>query len=276
MGTQSKEALVSLLSTSNNNVDITSAEVDFSDLTALEGLHTGIKVTAVKGGRYRGSVDLTYHRLGLTTLFKGFEPRLDVYSLEIGRDDLILARIAERYGVKLEMDDVVIETVEVDGGFTFTVTSNAEGLQFQEEATFKAIVTKSPIDVFLLPDSDRFVYPLEFSNRTFARIYSGGWIVPEFDFELVKWAVGQVADDNLTWITRTISGNAWVNLEDLEIAYNLANAVVVYNGPVAGAALTPPTADTLLLVPEGVDNVMVVELNDRLCKNMVGNLTYYY
>lgn len=50
MGTNSKGALVALISESNNDFDITSGEVNISDLVALEGLKTGANVTAVKGG----------------------------------------------------------------------------------------------------------------------------------------------------------------------------------------------------------------------------------
>ena len=276
MGTNSKGALVALISGSNNDFDITSGEVNISDLVALEGLKTGAHVTAVKGGRYRGEVDITYRRLGLTTLFTGFLPKIELYTLEAERNDIILARIAQRYGVALDVEDVTITTVPEDDKLVYTVTSVAEALQFQEAATFWATLNKSPIDVFVLPDADRFIYPLEFSDRTFARIYSGGWNVNDLDFELAKYQVGEFAGDDLTWITRIVSGNAWVNYDDLSIAYNLSGGVVVYNGPVSGADLSPPGSDTLMIIPEDLSNVMIVELDDRLCKNMVGKLTYYY
>jgi len=276
MGTNSKGALVALISESNKDLDITSGDVNLSDLVALEGLKTGVKVTAVRGGRYRGEVDITYRRLGLTTLFSGFIPKIELYTLEAERNDIILARIGQRFGVMLDVDDVTITATPDGDGLVFTVATDAEALQFQEAATFKATLTKSPIDVFVLPDTDRFIYPLEFSDRTFARIYSGGWNVTDLDFELAKYQVGSFADDDLTWITRIVSGNAWVNYDDLVIAYNLSGGVVVYNGPVSGADLSPPGSDTLMIIPEDLSNVMIVELDDRLCKNMVGKLTYYY
>lgn len=276
MGANTKGAVVALISASNDGLDITSSDVNLTDLVALDGLKTGLKVSAVRGGRYRGKVDITYHRLGLATLFAGFIPKIGLYTLEVDRNDIILSRIAERFGVKLDVEDVTITATPTEDGIDFLVESLSEGLQFQESTTFKATVAKSPIDVFVLPDSDRFVYPQVFTDRTFARIYSGGWNVNDLDFELVKYQVGMFADDVLTWITRIVSGNAWVNYDDLAVAYNLSGAAVVYNGPISGANLTPPGPDSLMIIPEDLSNVMVVELDDRLCKNMVGKLTYYY
>ena len=97
MGANTKGAVVALISASNDGLDITSSDVNLTDLVALDGLKTGLKVSAVRGGRYRGKVDITYHRLGLATLFAGFIPRIDLYTLEVDRIAGLPQVVADRH-----------------------------------------------------------------------------------------------------------------------------------------------------------------------------------
>jgi len=275
MGNYANKEVLALLNAGNDS-NLTFSDVSFSELVALEGNRTGLKVSSVRGGRYTGELDIEYERLGLITLFKGFIPKLDVYTLEVDRTDLILGKIAERYGVAINPADATINTHLVEDNYYYEVVTDSLGLQFTESITFKATIYKSPIDIFVPPVGDRFIYPQSTANRTFSRVYSGGLKLPELGFELVKYQQGQFADQNLAWLTRIITGHGWVLEKDIEIAYNLGEAVVSYNGPIGSLELSPPLGDTLMIPPTGVDNVLVIELNDRLCNNMVGKLTYYY
>ncbi len=275
MAKSSAPAVIDLINAVNDS-HLRVADVTLSDPLSPVGRETEIKVTAVPGQGYRGELNITYQRLGLKSIFGFFQPKLDVYTLEVDRMDLVLGKIYERYGVKLPEDEVTITAAPTDHGLLYTVVVEDTSLQFVEDATFDATVAKSPIDIFVIPTSPSFVYPLDVAKRAFARVYSGGWYLKDIDFDLSVYQVGQLADDNLQWITQTVSGNTWVRDPELTIAYNIAEAVVVYNGPVTEEALSVPAGRSLLMPPEVAERVLIVELNDRLCPNMVGKLTYYY
>lgn len=275
MAKSSAPAVIELINAVNDS-HLRVADVTLSDPLGPVGRETEITVKAVPGQGYRGELNVTYQRLGLKSIFGFFQPKLEVYTLEVDRMDLILGKIYERYGVRLPEDEVTITAEPTDNGLLYTVVCEDTSLQFVEDATFDTTVAKSPIDIFVIPTSPSFVYPLDVANRAFARVYSGGWYLKDIDFDLSIYQVGQLADDNLQWITQTVSGNSWVRDTELTIAYNIAEAVVVYNGPVNEEVLGVPGGRSLLMPPEIAENVLIVELNDRLCPNMVGKLTYYY
>ena len=273
MGQESEKALLGLINKANASelkpIHVTYGKpVDVSDLS---------KVTVTGRNGYRGNVDVTYRRLGLNHLFSFFQPRILVDDLDaILTADQVIAKINERYPVRLEASDLTVEREAREDGDYYVVTAKDSSLVYKDSVTVGTRPrVQIPITDVILPETSSYVYPNTSESRAYARIYSGGWYLPECWIELSQLLVGAKADVNLTWLTTIVSGDQWLLDTTAPGALNLAGARVTYNGPVDGINLHPDDGMMLYRFPEA-KFVVLLELSDSLCTGMVGKLTYYY
>ena len=274
MGLESAKQLVDLIN-STNQLKLQPSRVAFTDPVDQDDLST-TTITATPPG-YWGSAVITYRRLGLDHLFSYFTPRVLVEDgEEFIDDDELIRRVRSRYPVKLEADNVTIVREEREDGVYYVITAKDSSLVYKSSV---AVGTRPRnqirISDVILPETENYVYPNASTERIYARIYSGGWYVPEASQELSRFIVGQAPDSNLAWLTTILSGEQWV-LDDVEPALrNLAGARVRYNGLVENVELHPDNGIMLYKFPTAL-NVMLLELSDTLCTGLVGRLTYYY
>lgn len=273
MGQVSDQALLDLINTTN------STELKPNQVTYGKPADVAEQSTVTVTGRngYRGDVNVTYTRLGLDHLFSFFQPRILVDEAEGALSPAtVLARIQERYPVRLEVDEVTVQYEQREDGEYYVVTAKDNSLVYKDTVTVGTRPrVQIPITDHILPETSSYVYPNNSADRAYARIYSGGWYLPECEIELSQLLVGANADVNLTWLTTIVSGDQWLLDTTAPGALNLAGARVTYNGPVDGINLHPDDGMMLYRFPEA-KNVVLIELSDSLCTGMVGKLTYYY
>ena len=275
MGLESNKQLVDLIN-SNNDLKLQPSRVAFTNPVDIDGDLSRTEVTAIPPG-YWGTATITYRRLGLDHLFSFFTPRVLTEEGEVFIEDAeVIRRVSERYPVKLDIDSVTIVHEEREDGVYYVITAKDSSLVYKSSVTVGTRPRiQIPIDEFIQSETESYVYPNASEKRAYARIYSGGWYVPEASLELSKYLVGQEPDSNLVWLTTTLSGDQWLmDAEDATLR-NLAGARVRYNGPVADIELHPDTGIMLYKFPTAL-NVMLLELSDTLCTGLVGRLTYYY
>lgn len=274
MGQESNKALTGLINRTNAST-LLPTQVAYGTPTDIT--EDSSQVTASGRNGYRGDVDVKYRRLGLDHLFSFFQPRILVTDQDgVLAPDVVLARIQERYPVKLEADQVTVVHEAREDGDYYVVTANDNSLVYKSSVTVGTRPrVQTPISDFILPETSSYVYPNSSVDRAYARIYSGGWYLPECEIELSKLLVGEDANENLTWLTTIVSGDQWLLDGTAPGELNLAGGRVSYNGPVEGINLHPDDGMMLYRFPEA-SHVVLVELSDSLCTGMVGKLTYYY
>lgn len=273
MGQESEKALLDLINTTNTT------ELKPTNVTYGKPVDVADQSTVTVTGRngYRGDVNVTYRRLGLDHLFAFFQPRILVDDDETElAPATVLARIQERYPVRLEVDEVTVMREAREDGDYYVVTAKDNSLVYKDSVTVGTRPrVQIPIADHILPETSSYVYPNNSADRAYARIYSGGWYLPECGIELSQLLVGANADVNLTWLTTIVSGDQWLLDTTAPGPLNLAGARVTYNGPVDGINLHPDDGMMLYRFP-AAKNVVLIELSDSLCTGMVGKLTYYY
>lgn len=274
MGLESAKQLVDLIN-STNQLKLQPSRVAFTNPVDQGDLST-TEVTANPPG-YWGTATVTYRRLGLDHLFSYFTPRvLTEEGEEFIEDAELIRRVRERYPVKLSVDNVSIAREEREDGVYYVITAKDSSLVYKSSV---AVGTRPrnqiPISEYLFPDTESYVYPNVSESRIYARIYSGGWYMPEMSQDLSRFIVGQAPDSNLVWLTTILSGEQWVMDEEVPALRNLAGARVRYNGLVENIELHPDNGIMLYKFPTAL-NVMLLELSDTLCTGLVGRLTYYY
>ena len=273
MGTISKSSLIDLVN-SENTKKLVPTDVTVSNPTEVADDRSDVTLTG--NGRYRGSVSVNYRRLGLDHLFACFVPRILVNPEENPLSPAeVVARVRERFPITLEVDELdIVHEAREDGDY-YTVTAKDNSLVYKASVVLGTRPkVQAPISNVVIPTSASYVYPLPDTERAYARIYSGGWAVPECTAELSELLVGSLADVNLTWLVNILSGDDWaLTAEPSE--YNLQDAMVTYNGPVSGIDLMPDEGITLYSYPN-YDHVLLLELSDVLCTGLVGKLTLYY
>lgn len=274
MGQESDKALLDLINTTNAT-DLKPTHVAFGVPTDVVPDLSKVVVTGRRA--YRGDVTVTYRRLGLDHLFSYFQPRILVGADEgVLTPDQVLARIQESYPVKLQSDEVTVVHESREDGDYYVVTAKDSSLVYKSTVTVGTRPRiQTPIDEYILPETSSYVYPNNSADRAYARIYSGGWYLPECGIELSELMVGAEPNTNLAWLTNIVSGDTWALDHTAPAELNLAGARVTYNDLVSGINLHPDDGMMLYRFPEAT-HVVLVELSDSLCTGMVGKLTYYY
>lgn len=274
MGQESEKALLELINTTNSTA-LEPSHVSYGKPADIAPDLSSVAVTGRNG--YRGDVTVKYQRLGLDHLFSFFQPRILVDDTDgVLAPATVVARIRESYPIQLELDDVDVVHEAWDEGDYYVVTAKDSSLVYKSTVTVGTRPrVQIPIDQYILPESSSYVYPNNSADRAYARIYSGGWYLPDCGIELSKLMVGAPANVNLAWLTTIVSGDQWTLDTTAPAALNLAGARVTYNGPVGGINLHPDDGMMLYRFPEAT-HVVLIELSDSLCTGMVGKLTYYY
>ena len=261
----------------DNHTTLGHEEVRFEKPVPQENGKDRVAVVAVPGNRYKLHAVVEYQRLGLTTIFKCFKPKAQLTPFI---DDVyaeLLASILSTYGVKLDLAEVEITTREDADGFNFTVTTNDASLQYSEAVEVQGVWNQVDITSVLTQEGSQYQYPTERYTTPFARVYSGGWSVPEVGPDLALYLTGMAGDDNLAWLAQTLSGDTWYYDGLTQRAYNMYSSYVLYNGSIKDwADFHPATGRSLLVPPEGTSNVLVLNLNSYLCSGLNGSVTFYY
>lgn len=274
MSNASAEKVVKLINEANN-ISLDPSIIKFENPVDRADGRSDVTFSATS--KYSGSAKVNYQRIGLNHLFSFFRPLIPVDESEgVLTPSQVIERIKSQFPIDLQENEVTITHEVLDVGTAYTVTAKENSLVYAASATFGTKPTvQTPITDYILPDTVSYVYPNNSLNKAYARIYSGGWYVTEAASELGAMLVGELANANLTWLTTILSGDDWYNDISRATGYNLGNAKVVYNGPVSGINLHPDDGLMLYRFPQA-ENVLLLELSDILCENLVGKLTYYY
>lgn len=261
----------------DNHTTIPDAAVRFEKPVDLENGKSRVNVVAVPGNGYKLYARVEYQRLGLSTIFKCFKPKAELTPFIDDVYGELLDAVYKGYGVKLDLSEVDIASREDAEGFNFTITTNDQSLHYTESVEVQALYNPVEISSVMAGDGTQYQYPTERFLTLFARVYSGGWYVPEIVQDLAMFKQGMSGDDNLRWLAQTLSGDTWQYDGLLVHPYNMYSSYVSYNGPIsAWTDFHPATGKTLLVPPAGAQNVLVLSLNSYLCSGLNGSITFYY
>ena len=280
MTVDSQQRFVDLVN-KDNNLTLTKEDIIFGKVDDLQDGRSRTKILAVRGSGYRGGVTLHYQRLRFSKLFGFFQPKVlipDGFEPSVA---IFIAQVELRYGIRLSEDDVVISRKTTEEGDFYLVEARDTSMVYSESAEFLLEFNQVEITTVIDAETHNFVYatpqPEDQARRTDGVVYSGGWVVPEAKVELANFMVGQMANSNLMWLTQTLSGDSWSFHETMPLDHNLGGALVEYNGP-ASELSKLADEDLALLVPPSAphENVLVVRIDQTLCTDFAGVLTYYY
>lgn len=280
MTVDSQQRFIDLVN-KDNSLTLTKNDVILGKVNDLPDGRSKTRILAVRGSGYRGGVTLHYQRLRFSKLFGFFQPKVEVPQGFEPTIPLFIAQVELRYGIRLKEDEVIISRKTTEEGDFYVVEAKDTSLVYSDTAEFMLEFHQIEISTVVDGSSLNFVYPTEQpedeTRRIDAVVYSGGWVVPEAKVELSAFLVGQFADYNLMWLTQTLSGESWYFHETLPMEHNIGGALVEYNGPAEGLKLLEDP-DLALLVPptEPHENVLVMRLDQELCTDFVGVLTFYY
>jgi len=277
MTVDSKNQLLGLVN-QDNALTLTENDVIFGSVADDSAGRSIARITAVKGSGYRGGVTLRYRRLSLSSLFGFFNPKIQVENGVNPTVDWLTSKVFELYGVELNPNETVISRVHREDGDYYLVEAKDNSFYYSDQASFRLVFTQVDITTVVGEDTTNYVYPSPQDTPAAidGLVYSGGWLIPEAADELSEFLTGQYADDNLMWLTQTLSGDDWFNDSSNPQEYNLAQALVAYNGPVSSYSVIAADAVSLLKVPTGATKVLVLTLDSTLCTNFVGAFTYFY
>ena len=261
----------------DNHTTLGHEEVRFEKPVPQENGKDRVAVVAVPGNKYKLHAIVEYQRLGLTTIFKCFKPKAQLTPFIDTPYQELLDSVFATYGVRLDLSEVTITTREDADGFNFTITTNDQSLQYSEAVEVQGVYDPVDITTVLSQEGTQYQYPTERYTTPFARVYSGGWAVPEVGPDLALYLTGMAGDENLAWLAQTLSGDDWYYDGLTQRVYNMYSSYVVYNGPIdTWADFHPATGRSLLVPPEGTSNVLVLNLNSYLCSGLNGSITFYY
>lgn len=278
MGPEDK--LLGQVNADNPPLNLTTTDVVIGEVLGLPQDQAKTRLTAVKGSGFRGGVDVTYRRLGLGKLFQFFDPVVDMFGVSEITPALLLGKIKTTYGVELSENEVVVTALSLPEGMFYLIEAKPDSIVYTESMTIRVLFDQTDITEVVHESYTSFVYPTEFDEQLprlmDAALYSGGWFVPECKVELGMFEVGSPADENIAWLIQTLSGDDWVMDTTQPSEYNVAEAVVAFNGAVADYQIVAGDDFTLLDKPQGGQGkVMALQLAP-LNTNMAGKLTFYY
>lgn len=280
MGNESRKQLITQVNQDNLNLALTEDDVVFGTVSDTPEGRSITRIVAAPGSGYRGGVTLRYNRLRLGTLFGFFQPKVLVPNDTEPSVTLLIELVKDRYGLDLSEDDLTILRKTTDQGDFYLVEARDTSLKFSDSTEILLEFNQIEIGTVIDSETNNYVYPIEQSEDNPRKIdgivYSGGWFVPEAAIELSAFLTGMSGDANLAWLAQTLSGDDWIHsLEPRE--RNTEGSLVDYNGPVAGVSLIQDPAISLLALPsEEASNVLVLKLDETLCTDVVGSLTFYY
>ena len=279
MGANSKQQFLDLVN-QDNVLALTEKDVIFGTVNEIESRDV-TRIKAAPDSGYRGGVTLRYNRLKLGKLFGFFQPKVLVPDSTEPTPELLVALVKENYGIALELDDVVVLRKTIPEGDFYIVEAKDTSLVYSGSAEILLTFNQLEISTVIDSETQSYVYPTPQEEalppKTDALVYSGGWYIPEASIELSAFVAGNSADKNLAWLTQTLSGEDWVFQEAVPHPRNLAGGLVVFNGPENEYELIAEDVVSLLSPKgESIRNVLVVKIDETLCEDLVGLLTFYY
>lgn len=136
----SQELVLAMVNAANSlRLDLN--RVEFVDPVPTSGTHnTQATMRAKAGGGFEGSFPIKYNRLDFNVLFSAYPIILDPE--EYVTSDQLLPIINEDYGLKLQADDIVIESVSiVNDKYVLKASANSIAWFGQTEVSFRVDIT---------------------------------------------------------------------------------------------------------------------------------------
>lgn len=276
MSFDSKGKLVELIN-NTNEISLTQDDIVFGTVKTQPDSRSVTKIVAAEGSGYRGGVTLRYNRINLGSLFGFFQPKINADAAGSPSVDWLLAKVAELYGVEIPSSDVVVSRKTTEEGDFFLVDAKDTSYYYSSSAEFQLVFDQIEITTLIGESTDNYVYPTSQSGelKIDGLVYSGGWAIPEATLSLSEFLVGQTVDEDLMWLTQTLSGDDWCLDPSNPQDFNLAESLVEYNGPTSDFSPEPDQAVTLLN-PPNANHVLVLKVSETMCSNLAGFLTFYY
>ena len=243
---------------------------------------TKITLSAVAGKGFRGAVTVWYNRIDLGILFKNVNANVGLEITEGLTTDALIPLINEKYGTDFEIGDFEAAQPLAVGGGTVTLTALTDNVAYKGSFEVRYGLEELALDsVVLVTTLTGFNYPNSDITKGQAAIYSfnlDGSSQPDNFWSTA--ALGPVTADYVTpfnqayrvdedWI---FDMSADTNPEGTPIPpmdYNLAGAVVIYNG-------TTDAAPAGNLINSVYNNVVLMQLSASKCANFGGVLAVYY
>lgn len=242
--------------------------------------------TTVTVDGYRDSVEVRYFRPNLATLFNGINVTFPFGGATT--KDAIVALLNQYYGLTYDASHFVDNTVVAGSPNTFSLEANAGNFYVTGSVTLTDgdVPTIQPdiTDLVTLSTLSGFYYPDGIASVDFAGHTSAQFITYPLDFSDVEADINGYttssdldADSTFADLLTGYTGVTWVVSEDTPADYNIANAIVMYNG-VTSAAVSTIDDDRVPVVRTEFDNVLVIDLSeaDQADGGVVGQIYLHY
>ena len=235
--------------------------------------NTKLTLTAVPGKGFRNSVTVWYNRIDLGVLFKNIDANVGLAVTEGMTTDALIPLINAKYGTDFEVADFVQQPLVVsDATQTVVLAADATNVAYIGEFTIKYGSEEVALDsVVLITTLSGFNYPSADLSKGQGAIYSynlDGSSQPDNFWASV--ALGAVDATFVVPFNQAYRVDEdWVFDDSKAADYNLAGAVVVYNGTTAEA----PAGH---LVNPVYTKVVIMQLSAERCANFGGDITVYY
>lgn len=235
--------------------------------------NTKLELTSVPGKGFRGHVTVWYNRIDLGILFKSIDANVGLAVTEGMTTDDLIPLINAKYGTDFETVDFVQQPLVVsDTVQSVTLAAVATNVAYIGEFTVKYSSEEIALDsVVLVTTLSGFNYPNADTSKGQGAIYSfnlDGSSQPDNFWASV--ALGAVDATFVVPFNQAYRVDEdWVFDDSQAADYNLAGAVVIYNGTTAEA----PAGH---LVNPAYTKVVIMQLSADKCANFGGDITVYY
>lgn len=264
------------------DVNVTAVATVNADGSIARNTHAIVEAVAGKG--MRGNVEVYYNRIDLGVLFSKINPNVGITVTDGMTTDDLIPLINEKYGTDFEIEDFTASQPLVVSADVQTVTLTAAVDNHAYIGSFELKYGEAELSldsIVLITTLTGFNYPNGDITKGQAAIYSynlDGSAQPQDFWSSV--ALGPVTADFVVPFNQAFRVDEdWIfdmsadtNPEGTPIPpmdYNLAGAVVIYNGATADA----PAGN---LINPAYTNVVLMSLSPSKCANFGGILSVYY
>lgn len=236
---------------------------------------TVVKIDAIPGKGYRGSVTVYYNRIDLGVLFLNVGANVGLTVAEGDDSNKLIPLLNAKYGTHFEVGDLVVVPLEVSTDIKeVTLAAVGGNVMYEGQFVVKYGLAETALDsVVLITTLDGFNYPSADLTKGQASIYSynlDGSSEPK-NF----WATVSAGPVTAAFVTPFNTAfrvdEDWV-FDASTKDFNLYGATVVYAG-VNDSALLPQGVDVAL--NPTYNKVVIMQLGAE-CANFAGYLTVYF
>lgn len=256
----------------DNGITLTTEDYDFSDpvpVTPPDGsdatYNTRIIITANNvAAPYQGEIDFYYNRLDLADLEKMVD--LSIRSPEMATTHDLLPSLNRRFGLNLELSDIVLEpTTDMGGYHRATLRAEETSLGWIGEVSLTVMEGDLNLEDHLVNVTlGGLHYPTEYPTKTFASFYSY-WRDFGEHFEFLKTVkVGDTPGLELTSIMSEVTEDPWQASGQND--FSLAYSEITYAGPTSEYGLSNGDYEF----------VIVISLDLDACTSMTGDLIIHF